>query len=198
MGTWIFLYPSLLLSWMFEHACFDTCCFGCLICMCCIFLYLHLFSANWACFTWKSALEIQLLLLLFYYQVWTKLKRKCPMHADVQGVFAFSLMQSIKQQLFPLVWQTHIYITRSKFIPVEDCKHDDSLQPGPGRHTTRWRTATPWTTTPTPATSDLPAASRLHHHHLPTNLRRLPKWQSSRTLTLWQTCEDTNLWQTWP
>ena len=41
-----FLYPSLLLSWMFEHDCLDTCCLGCLICMCFIFLFLHLFSAR--------------------------------------------------------------------------------------------------------------------------------------------------------
>ena len=39
------LNPSLLLSWMFEHQCLDTHCFGCLICMCFVFLYLHLFSA---------------------------------------------------------------------------------------------------------------------------------------------------------
>ena len=42
---YIFLCPSLLLSWMFEHDCLDTCCVGCLICMCFEFLYLHLFSA---------------------------------------------------------------------------------------------------------------------------------------------------------
>ena len=35
----------LLLSWMFEHDCLDTCCFGCLICTCFVFLYLPLFSA---------------------------------------------------------------------------------------------------------------------------------------------------------
>ena len=39
---WVFF---LLLSWMFEHDCLDSCCFGCLICMCFVFLYLHLFSA---------------------------------------------------------------------------------------------------------------------------------------------------------
>ena len=39
-----FLYPSLLLNWMFEHDCLDTFCSECLICMCFIFLYLHLFS----------------------------------------------------------------------------------------------------------------------------------------------------------
>ena len=27
------LNPSLLLSWMFEHECLDTCCFGCLTIM---------------------------------------------------------------------------------------------------------------------------------------------------------------------
>ena len=33
-------YPSLLLSWMFEYDCLDTCCFGCLIIMhvLCIFV----------------------------------------------------------------------------------------------------------------------------------------------------------------
>ena len=41
-----FFNPSLLLSWMFEHDCLNTCCFGCLICMCFVFLYLHLFSAT--------------------------------------------------------------------------------------------------------------------------------------------------------
>ena len=30
---------------MFQHDYFDTCCFECLICMCFVFLYLHLFSA---------------------------------------------------------------------------------------------------------------------------------------------------------
>ena len=31
--------------WMFEHGCLDTCCIGCLICVCFIFWYLCLFSA---------------------------------------------------------------------------------------------------------------------------------------------------------
>ena len=35
----------LMLSWMFQHAYLDTYCFECLICMCFVFLYLHLFSA---------------------------------------------------------------------------------------------------------------------------------------------------------
>ena len=33
MGTssfFLFKYPSLQRSWMFEHDCLDTCCFGCL------------------------------------------------------------------------------------------------------------------------------------------------------------------------
>ena len=34
----------LLLSWMFQHDCLDTCCFECLICMCFVFFYLPLFS----------------------------------------------------------------------------------------------------------------------------------------------------------
>ena len=34
-----------LLSWMFEHDCLDNSCFGYLICICFVFLYLHLFSA---------------------------------------------------------------------------------------------------------------------------------------------------------
>ena len=40
-----FFIPILLLSWMFEHDCLDTCCFECIIYMCFVFLYLHLFSA---------------------------------------------------------------------------------------------------------------------------------------------------------
>ena len=40
-----FLYPCLLLNWMFEHDCLDTCCFGSLIWKCFVFLYLHLFNA---------------------------------------------------------------------------------------------------------------------------------------------------------
>ena len=31
-------------NWMFEHNFLDICCFGLLICMCFVFLYLHLFS----------------------------------------------------------------------------------------------------------------------------------------------------------
>ena len=41
-----FFFFFLMLSWMFEHNCLDTCCFGCLICVCFVFLYLHLFSAT--------------------------------------------------------------------------------------------------------------------------------------------------------
>ena len=44
MGTFLFLNillnffnTFLLLSWMFEHVCLDTCCFGCLICICFVF-----------------------------------------------------------------------------------------------------------------------------------------------------------------
>ena len=33
------------LCWIFEHDYVDTCCFECLICMCFVFLYLHLFRA---------------------------------------------------------------------------------------------------------------------------------------------------------
>ena len=43
MGPFILKYPSLLLSWMYEHDCVDTCCFGRLICMSFVFLYLPLF-----------------------------------------------------------------------------------------------------------------------------------------------------------
>ena len=38
-------YSVFMLSWMFQHDYFDTYCFDCLICMCFVFLYLHLFSA---------------------------------------------------------------------------------------------------------------------------------------------------------
>ena len=39
---WVFFF---MLSWMFQHDYLDTYCFECLICMCFVFLYLHLFSA---------------------------------------------------------------------------------------------------------------------------------------------------------
>ena len=41
----VVIVAVLLLSWMFGHDCLDICCFGCLICMCFVFLFLHLFSA---------------------------------------------------------------------------------------------------------------------------------------------------------
>ena len=56
MGTLFFM-----LSWMFQHDYFDTCCFECLICMCFVFAPVQ---RNWACFTWKGALEICSLLLV--------------------------------------------------------------------------------------------------------------------------------------
>ena len=40
--VWVFFF---MLSWMFQHDYLDTYCFECLICMCFVFLYLHLFSA---------------------------------------------------------------------------------------------------------------------------------------------------------
>ena len=36
----------MILSWMFEHDCLDTCWFG-VICLCFIFLCLYIFSAFW-------------------------------------------------------------------------------------------------------------------------------------------------------
>ena len=53
LGLWVLFFFKLL-SWMFEHDCSNTCCFGCLMCMCFVFLYLHLFSTV---FTRKGALE---------------------------------------------------------------------------------------------------------------------------------------------
>ena len=35
-------YSFFMLSWMFQHDYLDTCCFECLICMCFVFLYVHL------------------------------------------------------------------------------------------------------------------------------------------------------------
>ena len=32
-------------TFFFFFNCLDPCCFGCLLCMCFVFLYLHLFSA---------------------------------------------------------------------------------------------------------------------------------------------------------
>ena len=58
---WVFFF---LLNWMFQHDCLDTYCFW--------VSYMHAFfifvfapvQRNWACFTWKSALEICSLKLL--------------------------------------------------------------------------------------------------------------------------------------
>ena len=42
----LFLFLVLLLSWMFESDCLNTRCFGYLICMYFVFLFLDLFSAT--------------------------------------------------------------------------------------------------------------------------------------------------------
>ena len=39
-------YSFFMLSWMFQHDYVDAYCFECLICMCFVLLYLHLFSTN--------------------------------------------------------------------------------------------------------------------------------------------------------
>ena len=63
--------PYLFLSWMFKHDCFDTCCFGCFLCMCFVFLYLHVFSiTEHVSHLWKGALEIS---SLYYYYYYTRL-----------------------------------------------------------------------------------------------------------------------------
>ena len=40
MGIFLFLYLSFLLSWMYEHICLDTCCFGVCVLYLCICTYL--------------------------------------------------------------------------------------------------------------------------------------------------------------
>ena len=40
------IWTPAVLSVLFQHDYLDTCCFECLICMCFVFLYLHLFSAT--------------------------------------------------------------------------------------------------------------------------------------------------------
>ena len=62
-NRYFFFNPSLLLSWMFEHDCLDTYCFGCLICMFCIFVF-ALIQGKWTCFTQYGTLEIHSLLLI--------------------------------------------------------------------------------------------------------------------------------------
>ena len=54
----------ILFTWMFQHDCLDTYCLECLICMCFVFSYFHLFSA---CFKWKGALEMRSLYYYYYY-----------------------------------------------------------------------------------------------------------------------------------
>ena len=48
---------------MFEYDYLDTCCLGCLVCMCSIFLYLHMFSTVEHVSHWEGTLEIHLLIL---------------------------------------------------------------------------------------------------------------------------------------
>ena len=61
MVYWFYGYSFFMLNWIFQHDYLDTYCFECLICMCFVFAPVQ---RNWACFTWKGALEICLLLLL--------------------------------------------------------------------------------------------------------------------------------------
>ena len=68
MGMSIFLFlflnPSLLLSWIFEHDCVDTLYWVSFV------FHIYVFALvqrSWACFTWKGTVEIQSLLLLFNY-----------------------------------------------------------------------------------------------------------------------------------
>ena len=42
LGLWVFFF---MLSWMIQHDYLDTCWFECLICMCFVLSYVHLFSA---------------------------------------------------------------------------------------------------------------------------------------------------------
>ena len=54
----------------FQHDCLDTCCLECLTCMCfCIFVFAPV-QCNWACSTWKGALEIRSLLSLQWDCIW--------------------------------------------------------------------------------------------------------------------------------
>ena len=58
---WFYGYSFFMLNWIFQHDYLDTYCFECLICMRFVFAPVQ---RNWACFTWKGALEMCLLLLL--------------------------------------------------------------------------------------------------------------------------------------
>ena len=68
-GYILFLYTHLYcLVGCFEHDCLETFCFGVsYMHVFCIFVF-ALVQRNWACFTWKGALEICLLLPLLLHQ----------------------------------------------------------------------------------------------------------------------------------
>ena len=76
-GLWFFFFlffVFLLISWMFQHHCLDTCCFWESYTFC-VFVFAPV-QRNWACFTWKGTLEIRSLLLVevvcsLYHQHWT-------------------------------------------------------------------------------------------------------------------------------
>ena len=69
---WVWQYGPILffffqlLSWMLEPDCLDTCCFGCLICMCFVFAPVQ---CNWAGFTRKGALEIHSIITIIVLTV---------------------------------------------------------------------------------------------------------------------------------
>ena len=61
---YFYFYPSLLLTWMFEHDCLDTYAVLGVLYACVLYFVFVLVQGNWACFTWKGALEMQSFLLL--------------------------------------------------------------------------------------------------------------------------------------
>ena len=71
---WVFFF---LLNWMFQHDCLDTYCFWVSYMHAfCIFVFASV-QRNWACFTWKSALEIRSLLLLLLQKLYAVCSLGC-------------------------------------------------------------------------------------------------------------------------
>ena len=72
-GYFFLTHLYFLVACLIKHDYLDTCCFGCLICMCFVFAPVQ---QNWACFTWKGALEIRsfFLLLLAIFWLWVMIQ----------------------------------------------------------------------------------------------------------------------------
>ena len=94
MGT--FFYPSLLLSWMLEHDCLDTCCFGCHNYACVLYYCIC------TCSTQLSMFHVErysrTILIIIKYLSSLCLSRPVPNHLGERGTLSTANQPTIKYQ----------------------------------------------------------------------------------------------------